>query len=459
MEAVPSPGTVIGSRFRVESELGRGGMGVVLRGVDETNRPVAIKVLLPEAVEHPEAVPRFVNEARAARELTSEHSVRVIDAGTLDSGLPFMVMELLDGEDLSTQLEKRGAFSITDACDAVIDACDALAEAHSRGMVHRDLKPANLFAARGADGRVRVKVLDFGVSKVAAQIRQMALTSTGTALGTPYYMAPEQLKSAKGVDARADIWSLGVVLYELLTGTLPFDGKSFGMLFMQIVSEDPKPIHLRKPEIPVGLSEIVETCMKKDREQRYADLSALVQELAKFASPSGQAQAARITQGRAAAPPARDSNPMPAMKLKGTMLMANAPNAMQAARDAQAAVQAAQAAQARQSSPDLIGTSPMPQVSPLANVPSSIPNQPVMQDSGRWSTPHSQPNASFANRPTPPGPMAPANPNLAQSHGSLPNAQPAGPKKFSNGVLIGFIVACAVLVATGVFFIVRARGH
>ena len=347
MEAVPSPGTVIGSRFHVESELGRGGMGVVLRGRDETNRPVAIKVLLPEAVEHPEAVPRFVNEARAARELTSEHAVRVIDAGTLDNGLPFMVMELLDGEDLATQLEQRGAFTIPDACDAVIDACDALAEAHERGIVHRDLKPANLFAARGTDGRVRVKVLDFGVSKVAAQIRQMALTSTGTALGTPYYMAPEQLKSAKGVDARADIWSLGVVLYELLTGTLPFDGKSFGMLFMQIVSEDPKPIHAIKPEIPVAVSEIVQTCMKKDREHRYADLSALVQALAHFASPSGQAQAQRITQGRgAAAQPARDSNPMPVMKLKGTMLMSNAPNAVQAARDAHAAVQAAQARQA-----------------------------------------------------------------------------------------------------------------
>jgi serine/threonine-protein kinase len=325
-------------------------------------------------------------------------------------------------------------------------------------MVPRDLKPANLFAARGADGRVRVKVLDFGVSKVAAQIRQMALTSTGTALGTPYYMAPEQLKSAKGVDARADIWSLGVALYELLTGTLPFDGKSFGMLFMQIVSEDPQPIHVRKPEIPVGLSEIVQTCMKKEREQRYADLAALVQELAKFASPSGQAQAQRITQGRGVAQPARDSNPMPAMKLKGTMLMANAPSALQAVRDAQAAVQAA-----RQSSPDLTGTSPMPQVSPLSNVPNpptgpsaqsasnipvaaraSVPNPPPMQDSGRWSTPQAQ-------APMPPSRVTPP------AHVMKPEA--AARKHPPMALVVGFIVACALMLAAGVFFFVRARGH
>jgi eukaryotic-like serine/threonine-protein kinase len=456
MDAVPSPGTVIGSRFRVESELGRGGMGVVLRGRDEANRPVAIKVLLPEAVEHPEAVPRFVNEARAARELTSEHAVRVIDAGTLDSGLPFMVMELLEGEDLSSKLEKGGPFSISDACDAVIDACDALAEAHARGMVHRDLKPANLFAAKGADGRVRVKVLDFGVSKVAAQLRQMALTSTGTALGTPYYMAPEQLKSAKGVDARADVWSLGVVLYELLTGTLPFDGKSFGMLFMQIVSEDPKPIHTLRPEIPVALSETVQTCMKKDRDHRFPDLAALVQALARFASPSGQAQAQKIAQERGAPQAARESNPMPAMALKGTMLMANAPNVVQAARDAHAQVQAAKAAAARQSSPEFASGAPVWQEeapSGMGQRP-SVPNPPLapMQgDSGRWSM-HTTPIGSY---PTPNGPHAPAPP------GAMAHPAAAAPKKISTGMIIAFIAACAVLLAVGVFFIVSfsARGH
>jgi eukaryotic-like serine/threonine-protein kinase len=456
MEALPSPGTVIGSRFRVESELGRGGMGVVLRGRDEANRPVAIKVLLPEAVEHPEAVPRFMNEARAARELTSEHAVRVLDCGTLDTGLPFMVMELLEGQDLATQLEKGGPFSVTDACDAVIDACDALAEAHERGMVHRDLKPANLFAARGPDGRVRVKVLDFGVSKVAAQIRQMALTSTGTALGTPYYMAPEQLKSAKGVDGRADVWSLGVVLYELLTGTLPFEGKSFGMLFMQIVSEDPKPISAIKPEIPQGLSEIVQRCMKKNREDRFPDLAALVQALAPFASANGQAQARRITEGRGA-PVARESSPMlPVQKLKGTMLMANAP----AQQAAQAAVQAALQA-ARQSSPDLLAapvhgesTAAMPPRASMAQ-PSSLGAPMAAQmapavshESGRWSNPNAYPPPNAATSPgpihTPPAPMA--------------NVKAPG-KGLSTGVLVAIIAGFALLLGAGIVLILSARGH
>lgn len=448
MDAVPPPGTVIGSRFRVVGELGRGGMGVVLRGVDETNRPVAIKVLLPEAVEHPEAVPRFVNEARAARELTSEHAVRVLDAGMLDSGLPFMVMELLEGNDLATQLEQRGKFTVTDACDSLIDACDALAEAHARGMVHRDLKPANLFAARGADGRVRVKVLDFGVSKVAAQIRQMALTSTGTALGTPYYMAPEQLKSAKGVDARADIWSLGVVLYELLTGTLPFDGQSFGMLFMQIVSEDPKPIHLVRPEIPIGLSEVVQICMKKNREDRYADLGAFVQAIARFASASGQAQAARIAQGRGAPQPARDSNPMPVMKLKGTMVMGNAPPGLQAQ---------IRAAGARKSSPDLSAPVPANEAT-LAMQPAhagSAPNYPAApaaplgaramnQDSARWSTPNPYP---------PPNAATPMNGPMPSMQGAMAPAAKGLPIALVVGIVAGFVL----LLVLGLVLIISAR--
>src|SRR5262249_16985055 len=150
---------------RIEAEVGRGAMGVVYRARDPSNRPVAIKVLLPETVETPDAVMRFTNEAQAARVLTSEHTVRIFDAGTLESGLPYIVMELLEGMDVATILEQRGPLPIADACDMVIEACDALADAHTRGMVHRDLKPANLFAARGPDGRTRVKVLDFGLSK------------------------------------------------------------------------------------------------------------------------------------------------------------------------------------------------------------------------------------------------------------------------------------------------------
>ncbi len=401
---VPGPGDVIASRFRVEGELGRGGMGVVLRGRDETNRPVAIKVLLPEAVAHPEAVPRFVNEARAARELTSEHSVRVFDAGTLEAGLPYMVMELLEGQDLATILEQRGTFSVPDACDAIIDACDALAEAHARGMVHRDLKPANLFAAKGPDGRTRVKVLDFGVSKVAAQMRQAALTSTGTALGTPHYMAPEQLKSAKGADARADVWSLGVVLYELLSGQMPFDGRSFGMLFMQIVSEEPKPLAELRPELPPALCETIHRCMKKNRDERYSDLAALVSSLARFASPSGAAAAKRIAEGHGPPQMPRESRPSIG-KLGGTMLMANAP-----------------------SSPRISASMP---VAPAQAAPPAQPRPPY--PSGSHLAP-ATPQAMPAAQPPPPDVTRP---------------EPAR-RGMSAGMLVGLVAAFVVLLFVGV---------
>lgn len=313
-------------------------MGAVLRARDPSNNAVAIKVLLPEAVAHPEAIPRFLNEARASRELTSDHAVRVFEFGTLDAGLPFMVMELLDGGDLHTMMEQRGPLPVAEVCDAIIDACDALAEAHARGMVHRDLKPENLFAARRPDGSVCIKVLDFGLSKLAAQARHVALTSTGAFLGSPHYMAPEQLKSAKGVDARADIWSLGVVLYELLTCKLPFDGGSFGQLFMEIVSREAPVVTTHRQDIPPGLVEIIGRCMKKDREQRYADVAMLAEALAQFASPKGAAAARRIAErgkprmpvpsqpevgagGSASSPNMHPSSG----KLGGTMLMVNAP--------------------------------------------------------------------------------------------------------------------------------------
>jgi serine/threonine-protein kinase len=297
-------------------------MGVVFRARDPSNQQVAIKVLLPETVATPGAVERFTNEAQAARVLTSEHTVRVFDAGTLDSALPYIVMELLEGVDVATILEQRGRLPVAEACDIVIEACDALADAHARGMVHRDLKPGNLFAARAPDGRTRVKVLDFGLSKVAAQNRQVALTSTGTILGTPHYMAPEQLKSSKDADARADIWSLGVILYELLSGKEPFDGTSFGMLFSNIVSKEPAPLLSSCPDVATGLAEIVHRCLKKNRDDRYANVTDLVSALAAFASPAGATVARRIVER----PAQRSATRAAQRKAGGTMMMSVGPS-------------------------------------------------------------------------------------------------------------------------------------
>jgi len=447
-QVIPAPGAVIAGKFRVEAELGRGGMGVVLRGTDPTNRPVAIKVLLPEAIAHPEAVPRFVNEARAALELTSEHAVRVYEAGTLENGLPFMVMELLDGQDLATILEQRGKYTVPDACDAIIDACDALAEAHGRGMVHRDLKPANLFAARGGDGRIRIKVLDFGVSKVAAQMRQIALTSTGTALGTPHYMAPEQLKSAKGADARADIWSLGVVLYELLAGTQPFDGKSFGHLFMQIVSEDPTPLAKYRPDVPAGISDIVVRCMKKNRDERYPDLAALVAALARFASPSGQAQAARIASTRgapvmpesarnidAAAPASQPQPQPPKPNLARTAFMPSAPSASGSSPGFVPQYQQQQR-----------GSQPMQPVASSGHMPVAPPR---MQSSPSFNV--GMDPSGRMSMPLPPQAQAMPVPQQQQQQ-QLPQA-----KKLSAGALVAIIAVFALMLIVGVVGIFAAR--
>src|SRR5580693_7216018 len=170
----------------------------------------------------PEYVARFEREARTAVKIKSEHVARVIDVGQLESGSPYMVMEYLEGEDLQGWLEKQGRLPIERAVDFLLQACEAIAEAHAMGIVHRDLKPANLFCIRRPDGTLSIKVLDFGISKAAGA--SMGMTSTQAVMGSPLYMSPEQMGSSKGVDARSDIWALGVILFELVTGRVPFDG-------------------------------------------------------------------------------------------------------------------------------------------------------------------------------------------------------------------------------------------
>ncbi len=462
MEAViPVRGDVLLGRYRIEEEIGRGGMGVVLRARDESDNPYAIKVLLPEAVDQPEAVPRFMKEAEAARELKSDYVVRVFEAGTLEGGLPFMVMELLDGTDLCTILEKGGPMSVPDAVDAIIEACDGLADAHARGMVHRDLKPSNLFASKGQDGRTRVKVLDFGVSKTASTARSAALTSTGMILGSPHYMAPEQLKSAKDADSRADIYSLGVVLYELVTGQIPFDGRSFGQLFMQIVTEEPKPLIKIKPDVAPGLNEIVMRCMKKNRDERYADLASLATALARFASPRGAAVAGRMAGESPAVPPrAQPEARPPPGGLGGTMLMSNAPANQIARQVALATAQAAQASQAPRPPanagnpnvprPDLKPTTGdsfaasrhssghMPAAAPHAHPALPAPHAPSAQHSPQaYARPSTVPTGPIAMRPPPP-------------------AQRAGLSS-STAIVLGIVVTLVVMALAGVALIVLSR--
>ncbi|HEV7558639.1 MAG TPA: serine/threonine-protein kinase, partial [Kofleriaceae bacterium] len=223
-------GSVFAGKYRVERILGQGGMGVVVQATHlQLNQPVAIKFLLPEVMRNEQVVQRFLREAQAAVRLRSEHVARVLDVGALDNGAPYMVLEYLDGMDLSALA--RHQLTIGQIVDLMLQACEGLAEAHAMGIVHRDIKPANFFITRGTDGVQLLKVLDFGISKAMQDpSTDNNLTATSMVMGTPAYMSPEQIKSARSVDLRSDIWSLGVVLYELFQGVQPFQADTFGLM-------------------------------------------------------------------------------------------------------------------------------------------------------------------------------------------------------------------------------------
>lgn len=294
----PMPGTVIGGKYVVEGLLGTGGMGVVLSARhQQLDQRVAIKLLAKEARHHPEVLERFTREARAAAKIQGEHVARVIDVGALDDGSPYMVMEHLDGRDLSQELRHRVLLPPGEVAHWIVEACEAIAQAHAAKIVHRDLKPGNLFLARQPDGHFVVKVLDFGISKVVDP-NAPALTKTSSLVGTPYYMSPEQLTAAKSVDTRADIWALGVIMYELLAGGPPFTGDSMPAVVAAILTNEPKPLESIRDNLPPGLSDVIAKCMQTKPDARYANIAELAAAVAPFAAPRGggspEAQTARV---------------------------------------------------------------------------------------------------------------------------------------------------------------------
>jgi serine/threonine protein kinase len=284
------PGDVIADKYVIERLLGRGGMGVVfVARQDRLDRRVAIKFLLPEAMGSPSAVARFERESRAAAALLSDHVTRVHDVGHLASGEPYMVMELLLGEDLAAMLQRRGPLPVPEVIDIVVQACDAIAEAHSIGVVHRDLKPANIFLVRRPNGIPSVKVLDFGISK-AHGTTGASLTGSASLMGSPLYMSPEQVREARTVDGRADIWALGVTLYELLTGRPPFPAQAIGEICAQILTLEPDPPRLLRPDLPSALDAIVMSCLRKDAAARVATAGELAALLKAVHVPTGASQ-------------------------------------------------------------------------------------------------------------------------------------------------------------------------
>jgi serine/threonine-protein kinase len=280
MEITVGRGTILAEKYRVESVLGRGGMGVVLKVTHlHLGEELAIKVLLPEGAIRSDVTARFLREAQAVVRLRGEHVARVIDVGVLPEGLPFIVMEYLHGADLSHDLKRRTNLSPGITVDYVLQACEALAEAHAHGIVHRDIKPANLFLTTRPDGTPLIKVLDFGISKAPAHDNN-TLTQTEVVMGTPGYMSPEQMKATRDVDARTDIWALGIVLYECLMGRRPFDGESFSATVLMAGTEPPPPMN---PQIPRGLQAVVLRCLQKDRRARFSTIAELVAALVPFA--------------------------------------------------------------------------------------------------------------------------------------------------------------------------------
>jgi serine/threonine-protein kinase len=294
-QAAPvSPGDVLAGKYRVERVLGQGGMGVVVAAKHlHMEQRVAIKFLLPDLASHPETVARFAREANAAVKIQSEHVGRVIDVGTLESGAPYMVMEYLEGSDLADVVARRGPLPWHEVVEYVLQACEAIAEAHVAGIVHRDLKPANLFLIRRADGSPCVKVLDFGISKAADAASGSALTQTAAMMGSPKYMSPEQLKSARDVDARTDIWALGVILYELLSGEGAFRADTMPQLYVAIIQDPPQP--LRRTDVPPGLHQVILRCLEKDPARRFQSVAELAAALHEFAPVHARRSVERIS--------------------------------------------------------------------------------------------------------------------------------------------------------------------
>jgi serine/threonine protein kinase len=284
-------GDVVAKKYRLERLIGEGGTGVVVAARHlQLEQPVAIK-FLRTALASEEVQMRFEREARAIAKIQSEHVVLVLDVGTLTDGLPYMVMEFLEGRDLARILKEDGPLGIEDAVDCMLQVCEALSEAHANGIVHRDLKPGNLFLTRREeDDGPHIKVVDFGISKImdkrllSGARGPKEMTGAFEVLGSPRYMAPEQLRNSKDVDHRADLWSVGAVLFQLVAGKHAFDAESNTHASLRVLTSEPDLLRKHAPHAPPKLEEIVTKCLTKDVTKRYQSARELAAALEPFAS-------------------------------------------------------------------------------------------------------------------------------------------------------------------------------
>jgi serine/threonine-protein kinase len=288
-----APGQTLAGKYRIERVLGAGAMGMVLAATHlALGSRVAIKVMLGGGKAGPEHEARFMREARVASMLRSEHAGKVLDVGTTEQGATYIVMEYLEGRDLGALLQARGPLPVEEAVTYVLQACEAIAEAHGLGIVHRDIKPANLFLTTGISGAPCVKVVDFGIAK---QIDDApALTQTGAALGSPLYMSPEQIRGSRDVDARSDLWSLGVTLYQLLAGVTPFHADTLMAVVTMINLDPPTPLAEYRADVAPNLAVVLAQCFEKDPARRWPSVAAFAAALAPHGSAASAGYAERV---------------------------------------------------------------------------------------------------------------------------------------------------------------------
>ena len=273
-------GELIQSRYRLQRLLGSGASGSVWAARNELiDRDVALKIMRPDVAEDAVALQRFFNEAKASGRVRSPSIVEILDLGQAEDGSPFLVFELLEGEGLDEKLRREGTVAPETMMEMLVGVARALEMAHAQGIIHRDLKPANIYVSRGVNGQPVAKILDFGISKVFDTGHNFALTRTGTVVGSPAYMSPEQAAGREDIDGRADIWSLGVVMYEALTGTLPHQAANYNQLMVRILTQDCDPVTTRKPDLPQSVSAIVDACLKRERDARTSNAGTLASQM------------------------------------------------------------------------------------------------------------------------------------------------------------------------------------
>jgi eukaryotic-like serine/threonine-protein kinase len=301
-DVTPTPpielGSVVAGKYRLDRVIGFGGMGIVCAATHlELGTPIAVKFVRPERAADERAAARFLTEARAAAQLQSQYACRVMDCGRLPSGSPYIVMEYLTGQDLRTRVDNGGPLEVEAAVLLALHACEALAEAHTKHIVHRDVKPENLFVAESPGGAPLLKVLDFGISKqLSPLLAPSSLTDSTESMGSPFHMSPEQMLDPSNVDSRTDIWSLGVVLYEILTGQMPFGGETAPQLCANVMTTEPIPPQAHRADIPDGLARVILRCLQKDKTKRYADVGELSQALQEFGGAAAPLAAAHVEQ-------------------------------------------------------------------------------------------------------------------------------------------------------------------